>query len=238
MLRAFLRLCHTDGMPAKKHLPEQAIVDCYTSDINATPTTLAPIYGCSRRTILAILDRFIEPSLRDTLNRQKIAHLARQRPDHRTEAHRHWMAHLNTIHGPEARAKEREALTRGSIASANKRRGVPLSEEHRRKSALGHLGVMAGAKHPNWRSGTSRICWRGTGWAEARREARRRDGNRCRICAKTHEEQGRAMDVHHRISYFSFKVSAEANVLSKGSPGNKVSNDAPIVYTRRHERVR
>lgn len=60
----------------------------------------------------------------------------------------------------------------------------------------------------NWRGGHDR--WRGPNWDEARRKTRERDGDTCQLCGKTAEVNGRAMDVHHIVSFMEFDGDYEA----------------------------
>ncbi len=55
--------------------------------------------------------------------------------------------------------------------------------------------------------------YRGANWEEQARQARQRDGFRCRLCGVSEEELGRQLDVHHQIPYSSFKSNLEANKL-------------------------
>jgi 5-methylcytosine-specific restriction endonuclease McrA len=54
---------------------------------------------------------------------------------------------------------------------------------------------------------------RGANWEIQARQARQRDGFRCRECGVTEEELGRQLDVHHQIPFSSFKSNLEANKL-------------------------
>lgn len=200
-------------MPAKLHLPEKQIVDKWLSQVDATARTLATEYGCSATTISAILRKHLGADVIDATKRQKISVSTAARPDLKTEEHRARAKYASSCVSPEARKTQVAALLRGAEASANKRRGKKLTKSHRQKLSQSHIGIHSKEKHPNWRGGTSEICWRGTGWKKARKAARDRDNNTCQICGKTAQQQGRNMDVHHRISYFSFDSAEQANAL-------------------------
>ena len=199
-------------MPAKKILPELDIVERWLSVISATSRSLASEYNCAPRTISSMISRHLNSETIKEATRKKISRSTSERPDLKTlEAKKH-MNNIRNMRTPEGHTRSIEAIKRGAVTSANKRRGVPLTEEHRLKAAAGHIGVLVGAKHPNWRGGTSSLCWRGSGWTTARRTTRERDKNVCQICQKTAEQQGRNMDVHHRISFFQFSSVEDANV--------------------------
>jgi hypothetical protein len=59
-----------------------------------------------------------------------------------------------------------------------------------------------------------RIFDRGPAWNAARKAARKRDGNACRVCGISAEELGRNMSVHHRRPYGNFEIKKQANRLN------------------------
>ena len=193
-------------MPAKINFPEEAIVERWVQNPQATTRTIAQEFHCSYQAIRDILRRHLSAETIDRIKRSKISASTAARPDLKTEERK---AMLNRV-----RSLIQYNPTNGTAASVLVRQGKPLSKEHRDKLALAHLGVNSGEAHPNWRGGTSQICWRGPGWTVARRLARERDNNTCQTCGTTALEQGKNMDVHHRVSYFSFANAEEANVLT------------------------
>jgi 5-methylcytosine-specific restriction endonuclease McrA len=198
-------------MPAKIDLPEEEIVQKWLDDIHATTRTLGAEYGCSSPTIRLVLKKHLSQEKIDRTKRMKISTSAAARPDLKTEEHRANARYASSFRTPESRY---QSIAIASAVSAEKRRGKEISQEIKDKMSQSHMGLHSREQHPNWRGGTSKICWRGQGWTSARRSARQRDNNCCQICHKTAQEQGRAMDVHHRISYFSFATTIEANDLS------------------------
>ena len=195
-------------MPKKIILPESAIVEKWIADPSANTRTLAKEFGCAARTISTVLMRNLSTQIIGEVTRRKISRSTALREDLKTEKHR-----LNCVKA--AKCIPREATLRGIRkaieVSVINRKGKALSVEHRAKLSAAHIGVHAGSKHPLWKGGTSKICWRGAGWAAVKRSVRERDGNSCQICGKTFDEQGRNMDVHHITSYFAFKSVQEAN---------------------------
>jgi len=61
---------------------------------------------------------------------------------------------------------------------------------------------FSGEGHPNWDGGGNEDY--GKGWRAVRQQALERDGYRCRVCERTHEEMGRNPDVHHITPVKSF----------------------------------
>lgn len=200
-------------MPAKICLPENEIVDRWLSFANVTARSLASEYGCAPTTISTVLRKHISADVIRITKHHKISVSTAARPDLKTEQHRENAKRASASVTPEGREAQREGLFRGVAVSAKKRKGKKFTEEHKAKLSQSHIGIQSREKHPNWRGGTSEICWRGTGWSRARKAARNRDNNTCRICGKTAQRQGRSMDVHHRISYFSFDSAEQANAL-------------------------
>ncbi len=71
--------------------------------------------------------------------------------------------------------------------------GKPLSPEHRARISASKMG----AKNWNWRGGVSFAPY-GPGFNKATKaRVRERDGHRCRVCGKGHEESGYLLAVHH-----------------------------------------
>jgi 5-methylcytosine-specific restriction endonuclease McrA len=77
---------------------------------------------------------------------------------------------------------------------------------------LGAGNALTGKDSPTWRGGHE--PYYGPSWRPARRQARARDGV-CQDCGTTHEQVGRALDVHHIVPFKRFGVErhAEANDL-------------------------
>ena len=76
-----------------------------------------------------------------------------------------------------------------------------------------HLAEYVGPKNRYWKGGSTKAY--GIGWYAARKEARKRDGYRCRVCGAP-ERPNRAHAVHHRIPRSSFAPDQleKANDLS------------------------
>lgn len=195
-------------MPSKIILPEPSLVERWLAGHGVTARSLAAEFGCTPSTISAVLRRHLAPDRIEAVKREKIAASCSKRPDLRTKANQERLQN-----GRRCPEKARRTIAKAVAKSVEARRGRPLSAAHREKLSVIHTGKRAGPLSPSWKGGTSRICWRGAGWAVARRTARTRDGDTCRACGKTAEQQGRAMDVHHRTSYFTFASPAEANDL-------------------------
>ncbi len=195
-------------MPKKKILPETVIVNRWLSDSSVTSRSLGLEYSCSHVTISNMLHRNLSAEIIDATKRSKLSISTSNREDLRTEAHRKQCRNASAMTRPESRKRNAEAMIKASVAS---RIGRPLSESHKAKLAMSHLGLNAGSASINWRGGTSKVCWRGKGWTVARRNVRQRDNNTCQLCGKNAEQQKRNMDVHHRRSYFAFTTSEEAN---------------------------
>lgn len=193
-------------MPAKINLPEEAIVEKWLREPSATTRTIAEEFHCSYPTIILVLRRHLDAETIDKVKRSKLSTSTAARPDLKAEEQK---AMLNRV-----RSLIQYNPANGAAASALVRKGKPLSKEHRDKLALAHLGINSGEAHPNWRGGTSQACWRGKGWTIARKLARERDNNTCQTCGMTALEQGKNMDVHHRISYFAFASAEEANAVT------------------------
>ena len=69
----------------------------------------------------------------------------------------------------------------------------------------------SGADNWNWKGGPE--PYYGPNWRPQRRKARERDGYTCQQCGATEEQQGREMDVHHKIPFREFGLARyeEAN---------------------------
>jgi 5-methylcytosine-specific restriction endonuclease McrA len=193
-------------MPAKIHLPEAVIVERWLHDLSATTRTIAKEFNCSFPTIILVLRRHLDAETIDKVKRSKMSTSTAARPDLKTKEHK---AMLDQV-----RVLVQHNTAKGVETSVHARKGKKLSKEHRDKLALAHTGINSGEQSSNWRGGTSKVCWRGKGWTVARRLARERDNNTCQTCGVTALEQGKNMDVHHRVSYFSFASAEEANALT------------------------
>ena len=71
---------------------------------------------------------------------------------------------------------------------------------------------LTGDKIYNFTGGHDRHY--GPNWGIQRRLCRERDGNKCNACEKTHEENGKNMDVDHQVPFRLFDDYKEANKLS------------------------
>jgi 5-methylcytosine-specific restriction endonuclease McrA len=198
-------------MPKALNLPESDIVQKWLADIDVTSRSLASEHNCSSNAICAILRRHIDRSIITSVMCSKIANSTRNRPDLKTEANKAICRYASSRVSRESRLA---SIQLAAIASANKRRGVKLSVEIRNAMSVSRIGRNAGDKHPNWKGGTSAVCWRGSGWDSIKRIVRKRDRNTCQLCSRSTNQQGRAMDVHHKESFFSFSDPTEANRLA------------------------
>lgn len=75
-------------------------------------------------------------------------------------------------------------------------------------------GAMSGANSPRWQGGPE--PYYGPNWRSQRRNARRRDGYRCRNCGVSEDQLGCQLDVHHIRPFrnFGLELYDEANKLS------------------------
>jgi 5-methylcytosine-specific restriction endonuclease McrA len=178
------------------------------SEATATSRSLAAEYRCGPRSISTILRKYLDRATVHTVMRGKISSTARNRPDLKTEANR---AICRYARSRVSRQSSIANAKLAAIASANKRRGVRLSVEIRNAMSVSRIGRNAGDRNPNWKGGTSAVCWRGPGWSSIKRTIRKRDRNTCQICLRDTKHPGKAMDVHHRVSFFAFPDPAEAN---------------------------
>lgn len=75
--------------------------------------------------------------------------------------------------------------------------------------------AFRGDKHPSWIGG--RKTFRGETWKWTRREAMKRDGNRCQICGITDKQHrrkiGKGLEVHHKVPFRKFATAEEANKI-------------------------
>jgi hypothetical protein len=206
-----------NGLAERKNISlsddvKPAIIERWLNDVTCNTRSLANEFGCSAPQIAGIISEQVPCHVVDMVTRLKQSNSTKNRKDiHESGFTEKAVAALRGIPLTGYRL---DRLLVGVENSVKARKGVPLTKEHRDKLSLSHVGLMAGDKHPNWNGGTSKICWRGPGWAQARREARQRDANTCMACGKSALDQGRAMDVHHRISYFKFDSAKQANDLS------------------------
>lgn len=72
-----------------------------------------------------------------------------------------------------------------------------------------------GNLHHRWAGGGKRRGFRGHGWLEIAESCRNAAGRRCEHCGKSEEENGRKLDVNHKIPFFQWKKNSMAN-----KPGN------------------
>lgn len=200
-------------MPSKLVFPETEIVNRWVTNIFDNTRKIASDFGCSAPTISAILRRHLSSEIIDEIKHTKISVSSKNRNDAGTQKRNEQIIYARSKITEAGKYKSKAALVVATVNSVNKRKGKQLSQYHRKKLSFSHIGIHAGDRHPNWNGGTSKICWRGAGWAQARREARIRDGNTCQSCGKTSVSQGRSMDVHHRVSYFKFISAEQANDL-------------------------
>lgn len=204
-------------MPTKIVLPEIEIVARWKAEPASTTRSMGVEYGCSGHTFSSVLTRHVAPEIIGEIKRSKISRSATLRPDLRTEANRQNCKLASARVTNRGRKIILEGLLRGAAVSAVKRKGAALTDSHKARLSVAQstsVNKKRGAEHPQWKGGSSTKCTRGIGWNAARRAARKRDENTCRLCAKTTVFQGRNMDVHHRIGYFDFVNRKHANRLS------------------------
>lgn len=197
-------------MPARIDLPEDEIVQEWLNT-SATSRSLGDKYGCSYVKIQSVLSKHLTKDQIDRGKRAKLSASTANRPDLKTETHRNHCKVASASVRPENRRKCVMAAIQASSAS---RKGKPLCSAHKEKISKALTGKYGGDKSPSWRNGTSKKCSRGIGWKKARRQCLERDQYQCQICKVEQKSYYRALDVHHRISYFEFDNVAEANALS------------------------
>src|SRR3974390_586807 len=114
-------------MPAALNLPEAEIVNRWISEIASTTRTLAVEYGCSDRSIAAILHRHLDRETIRSYKRAKISRSTAARPDLKTEEWREMCRYASSRVTPEGRQRTTDSLRKAAIVSADRRRGVRLS---------------------------------------------------------------------------------------------------------------
>lgn len=70
--------------------------------------------------------------------------------------------------------------------------------------------IYSGENSPTWSGGKRH--YQGN-WLKQAKLCRDRDEHVCKICGKTEEENGKALDVHHIKKYKQFEDPKEANKL-------------------------
>ncbi len=80
-----------------------------------------------------------------------------------------------------------------SNATKGKMKGVPKSEEHKRKIGLPQIG----SGNHNWNGGTTCLPYCEKFNEKLREQIRERDNRICQKCNKTELENGRKLSVHH-----------------------------------------
>lgn len=199
-------------MPAKLDLPEEEIVHQWLHDIESTTASLGEEYGCSHVTIIDRLHKHLDADTIDEVKRTKLSHSASQRTDLRSGENLRRLEKARAKITPAIREAHVDVLQRAAMKSADKRRGVPLTEEHK-ANMKGPRPCLRGEKNPNWKGGVSKHQWRKPNWRTQRRKARSRDSNTCQSCGMSSREAGQNMDVHHIVSYHEFDDPKDANAL-------------------------
>lgn len=106
------------------------------------------------------------------------------------------------------------AYNAGKTCSAKcQNQWIRNNPERKRKISI----AFTGKNHPAWEGGKTALnvtTHRGSRWNEIAEKARARDGYVCQCCGKTQEENGRKLDVHHKVKYHDINDSVKANRLS------------------------
>jgi hypothetical protein len=83
----------------------------------------------------------------------------------------------------------------------------PVSEEMRRRMSE----RISGAGHPNWQGGSYRQGFRGRDWPAIAERARVRAQRKCERCGRPESENGRRLDVNHKIPFHQHRIKEQAN---------------------------
>ncbi len=110
--------------------------------------------------------------------------------------------------------EHKRKIGKANKGKPNKFKGIPRSEETKRKISLhrkgfkfslkarekmskSHIGIQANEKHPMWKGGISREPY-GQEWTKTLKEAiRQRDQYKCRLCECPQEECIEKLNIHH-----------------------------------------
>ena len=85
--------------------------------------------------------------------------------------------------------KHEKQFKKGQVAW---NKGIPQTEEMKRRLSLSKMGKYRGEKHPHWQGGKN---------AYQKKQAKKRDNYRCQKCDFYNEEfKGSAVDVDHILS--------------------------------------
>lgn len=92
-------------------------------------------------------------------------------------------------------------------------------EDRKKKIGAAHLGP----KSPSWQGGSGSNTYRGSGWSGIAKKIRKRDKHTCQQCGKTEEENGNALQVHHKVPFHQFggntqKANKTSNLISLCKP--------------------
>lgn len=90
------------------------------------------------------------------------------------------------------------------------RKAYPYTEERRQAVS----DRFSRELHPNWQGGSHRRGFRGHEWPKIAEAARTRAGRCCERCGKTEAENGRRLDVNHKVPFHQSPRKEMANKLS------------------------
>lgn len=76
-----------------------------------------------------------------------------------------------------------------------------------KKGARNAMYNKLGEQNPNWKGG--KITYRGAGWQSIRKQAKRRDGNKCVKCSSTKQ-----LEVHHIVPYRFTQDNSLENLIT------------------------
>lgn len=74
--------------------------------------------------------------------------------------------------------------------------------------------AFTGNLHPNWLGGSSSEDFRGEDWHKIAEKCRDLHGRKCKRCGMSEEENGRRLDVNHKIPFHQHKNKTQANKQS------------------------
>lgn len=71
--------------------------------------------------------------------------------------------------------------------------------------------AFKGSNHPNWNGGSGRRGFRGHDWLSISEEIRKAAGYKCESCGLSQQENGRKLDVNHKIPFSQWTNKVKAN---------------------------
>ncbi|AZE55897.1 hypothetical protein C4K03_3744 [Pseudomonas synxantha] len=89
-------------------------------------------------------------------------------------------------------------------------KAYPFTDERRKAQSARY--ALSG--HPNWQGGSHRGGFRGHGWAAIAEKVREKAGRCCELCGKPEADNGRRLDVNHKIPFHQSQSKEKANKLS------------------------